>query len=409
MTSKLFFLFFLILFQNNISSINSNKFNSNKFNSNELSLRNKIFKDYSVRNRPVIDLNKNINLKYGLEIKSLEYFNQRAENIEFNLWITQLWNDEYLKWNKTEFNFDYINIHSDDIWIPDLELYNAASQPVVYDSLGGLKLFNNGDLLWVRPTTYSFSCMLDLHNFPFDKQKCTMLFGSWKYSARFLDLKPFTSSDNYLNISVDKDFSHNEWNIISTDVEHKNIEYLCCPGEFYPNSFYSIVLKRNYIKYLVVIIMTILITLSSNILLLFPFTNYRRTFVLIFLPLTIIWLQIYISDKIPVIEYYTLMEKILVTCFLITILNAFESSILYCISNENYSFINIIYKKSNRKNIIKNSNIIINNSDNYLIKDTEDNNINNYDNILKHLTYIDNLYKFSLISGYIITLSYLLN
>ena len=105
------------------------------------------------------------------------------------------------------------------------------------------------------------------------------------------------------------------------------------------------------------------------------------------------------------------MEKILVTCFLITILNAFESSILYCISNENYSFINIIYKKSNRKNSIKNSNIIINNSDNYnyLIKDTEDNNINNYDNILKHLTYIDNLYKFSLISGYIITLSYLLN
>ena len=157
--------------------------------------------------------------------------------------------------------------------------------------------------------------------------------------------------------------------------------------------------------------MTILITLSSNILLLFPFTNYRRTFVLIFLPLTIIWLQIYISDKIPVIEYYTLMEKILVTCFLITILNAFESSILYCISNENYSFINIIYKKSNRKNSINNSNNIINNSDNYnyLIKDTEDNNINNYDNILKHLTYIDNLYKISLLSGYIITLSYLLN
>jgi hypothetical protein len=212
---------------------------------------------------------------------------------------------------------------------------------------------------------------------------------------------PFDSSDIYNNITVDNDFSHNEWVITDTEVRHENIEYLCCPGVYYPNTFYSIKLQRNYIKYLVVIIMTIFITVSSNILLLFPLTNYRRTFVLIFLPLTIIWLQIYVSDKIPVIEYYTLMEKILLTCFLITTINAFESSILYCISNEKYNFIGTFYNKYN-------PNIINTTMNKYLIKYKEANNINTYNDLLTHLKYLDNGYKFAQITGFIITIPILL-
>ena len=38
-------------------------------------------------------------------------------------------------------------------------------------------------------------------------------------------------------------------NIIETDVTHKDIYYLCCAGELWPNSFYTITLKRNYTKF----------------------------------------------------------------------------------------------------------------------------------------------------------------
>ena len=58
-----------------------------------------------------------------------------------------------------------MNIYSDQIWLPDLELYNAASHPIIYDSSGGMKLYYNGDILWIRPTRYSFSC-----KFSFDIQ-----------------------------------------------------------------------------------------------------------------------------------------------------------------------------------------------------------------------------------------------
>ena len=35
---------------------------------------------------------------------------------------------------------------------------------------------------------YSFSCPLQLQDFPFDTQKCKMTFGTWKFSADYLNI-----------------------------------------------------------------------------------------------------------------------------------------------------------------------------------------------------------------------------
>ena len=363
-------------------------------------LRKTLFESYSKTERPVKNFTDNVKLKYGIEIKSLEYFDQKGENIKFNLWLTQMWKDDYLKWNKNDYNYNYLNIYSDNIWVPDLELYNAASTPKIYDTNGGLKLFNDGTILWIRPTTYSFSCKLDLIMFPFDEQRCTMTFGSWKYSANFLDLRPFDNHPKFKNISVDPKFSHNEWNIIDSYVVHEDIEYLCCPDELWPNSFYTIVLKRNYTKYLVVIAMTLLITIASLVILTFSMKKYTRTFVLVFLPLSIIWLQVYISSKIPVIEYYTLMEKILVTCFIITILNAMESGFIYIIINEKFECLTNFYNKIINTKI---KNYKINNVK--IIHNSKNNNVDIYKNLNTHLLWLDNCYRVLIISCFIIIIS----
>ena len=49
-----------------------------------------------------------------------------------------------------------------------------------------------------------------------------------------LDLIPLNYNDSIKNISVNS-FSHNEWNIINVSVI-QHIEYLCCPGDYYPKS-----------------------------------------------------------------------------------------------------------------------------------------------------------------------------
>ena len=374
----------------------------------ENKLRSLLFNNYTKLERPVLDFGDNIKLKYGIEIKSLVRFDQKGENIEFNMWITQLWNDQYLTWNISDYEYQHLNINSNQIWVPDLELYNAASQPTIYNN-GGLKLYYNGDILWIRPTRYSFSCTLDLKLFPFDTQYCTMTFGSWKYNANFLDIRPFNNNTKFQNISVDPQFSHNEWNIVDTYVVHEDIEYLCCPGEKWPNSFYTVVLRRNYTKYMVVIAMTLLITIASLSILTFSMINYTRTFVLVFLPLSIIWLQVYISSKIPVIEYYTLMEKLIVTCFIITIMNALESAFVYIALNEKYDWLkrmyNYITEFEHNDTYIKNKCL----RDLKIIDNEKDSNKEIYKNLIKHILIIDNCYKIVINSTFIIIISILLH
>lgn len=388
---KLFLFLFLSSFVNSqndesgdFENMTMNNMDHNVEDMNEIELRNILFKNYSSKNIPIKNQSSNILLKYGIQINSLEYFNQIDENIKFNTLIILRWQDELLNWdiqlhNNHRHNLDYITVMSYQVWKPDLELYNAAEKPIIYDNNGALKLFYNGTIFYNRPTKYSFSCKLELHDFPFDTQVCKMTFGSWKYSKSTLNLVPFSENDFVKNISVSDRFSHNEWNIIDIGVTHEDIEYLCCPGEYYPNSVFSISLKRNPQKYIVVIIMTIFITISDFFITFIKVDNYRRTFILVFIPLTLLWLQIYIASKIPVIEYPTLMEKILLGCFVITILNAFESAVLYlfiiALKDKNNKFVKTTFNKELLKYSILNYI-----SKKYYDLNLSNNNINNIHN-----------------------------
>ncbi len=360
---KLLFYTFLLSNSIKIGYCNNDTMNyDNGENMNEYDLRQQLFANYSTKNIPVTKSNESILLKFGIQIESLEYFNQVSENIKFNTLIIQKWTDNLLKWNNQNHSnhshsLDYITLFSYQVWKPDLELYNAAEKPIIFDIKGGLKLYNNGTIYYNRPTKYSFSCKLNLKKFPFDTQNCEMTFGSWKYSKKTLDLKPFSHGDMFKNISINPSFSHNEWNIIDVSVVHEDIEYLCCPGDYYPNSVFTISLKRNPQKYMVVIIMTLFITISDFFVTLISVDQYKRTFILVFIPLTLLWLQIYIASKIPVIAYSTLMEDILLACFIITILNAFESAMLYVIINISKNKV-FPYKKTIYSENIKKINIV---------------------------------------------------
>ena len=87
--------------------------------------------------------------------------------------------------------------------------------------------------------------------------------------------------------------------------------------------------------------MTILLTTSSCIISLFNLKLYNRVYVLIFIPLTIIWLLQSIIKRIPVIGYFTIMDKLLLSSFIVCELLTIESGFLYNIYNSYYVHIYI--------------------------------------------------------------------
>ena len=81
-------------------------------------------------------------------------------------------------------------------------------------------LYSTGEIMWSKPGVFTFSCPLDLHDFPFDTQKCKMNLGSWTLDDKKINL--MANRDKSRQLDVMDSFSHSEWKVKSFDVSLKN-------------------------------------------------------------------------------------------------------------------------------------------------------------------------------------------
>lgn len=401
---------FLITKSEEIDLSGSGSFEDNYYeiiennNSTESILREKLFKNYNSITRPVIDYHDSIKVNFTLNINSLESFDQISEKVKFNMEMHYIWYDQYLSWDKNDFNIEYINLGSDNIWRPDLELYNSASYPELWSLEGSTKIYSVGKISWVLPILYEFSCPLELNDFPFDTQNCQMDFGSWKMNKDYLNIRinpDYKGNLTNYELVKYKDFRHNEWKIKKVEYLTDDIEYLCCPDEYWTITSINIHMTRNYHKYLVVMTMTAFLTISALVVNTLSVENYRRTYILVFIPLSIIWLQLYVASKIPVIEYSTLMEKFIISSYITCIICAIESGIIYCLLNNYFNFLRLIFKKKQKEVINYNVKKI-----NFIAKKIDDGN-NNTDLFLslkRKILYFDDFFKLAIILGYFISI-----
>ena len=183
----------------------------------ETALRSYLFDNYDKNSRPIRNIDDTLNVEMGLAIQTLEQFNQKTETIKLNIWFRMNWMNDYMNWeNHSNFTINSLDVSSENIWTPDIELLNAASLPEIYTLKGGIMLYNTGECMWSRPVIFLFSCPLELHDFPFDTQRCSMTFSSWIFTNDYFKLSPYPNKDKAVDIL--NDFSHSEWNV-------KSIEY----------------------------------------------------------------------------------------------------------------------------------------------------------------------------------------
>ncbi len=312
----------------------------------ETKLRNYLFNNgYNKNVRPIKNFSEPIEIQQGIAVQTLESFDQMDESISLNLWIRSNWNDAYLSWsnsNNTELlDIDFISVSNNDIWTPDTELLNAATKPEIYLLQGGINLYQDGSILFSKPGIYTSSCSLDLEKFPFDKQNCTILTGSWVYNDEYLSLIPHR--DKNKQIDVLSSFSHSEWEVIDVEVRHLKEQRECCPGVEYDLLSYSFILSRYSHYYKISMGMTITLVIVSFVITLMSPSNVSRTSTAVFIPLTILALQLTIANKIPVVGYYTLMDKFFLCCFVTSMVCSIESGLMYAIiTTKSQRFYNLL-------------------------------------------------------------------
>ena len=103
-------LFLLVLFSHSVSGgVNT-----------ENELRKLLFQNYQPENRPVLNYSDSVTSSFGVEVISLEEFDQVGEKVKFNFQMKFTWYDEFLRWNRSDYDLLYLNIKPQYLWKPDL-------------------------------------------------------------------------------------------------------------------------------------------------------------------------------------------------------------------------------------------------------------------------------------------------
>ena len=87
-------------------------------------LRHDLFKNYDKNVLPVLNPSDKVEIAFGLALLSLDIDEQRS-TLKSNVWARLVWQDEHLKWNESDYdNITVLRIPPEDIWTPDLYLFN---------------------------------------------------------------------------------------------------------------------------------------------------------------------------------------------------------------------------------------------------------------------------------------------
>ncbi len=312
------------------------------FGSNEeTELREYLMEDYNKYVRPVEYFNDTLEVRMGLAVQNIESFDQITETLDLNIWVRMNWNNAFLHWDSEVSDLTFLSMDSSEVWTPDIELLNAASKPDIYILNQGMNLYSSGNIFRSNPGIFKFSCSLDLHEFPFDIQSCTMRFGSWTYNNQLMNVLPYDDDDKKLDVL--STFSHSEWEIVDFYVENLNETRICCPGKNFSVNEYTFEFQRYPHYYKLSMGMTISLVLVSFIIMLIKPDNVSRTGTAVFIPLTILALQLTIADKIPVVGYYTLMDNFFLCCFITSMICSIESGLMFALITTKSSMVYKIF------------------------------------------------------------------
>lgn len=233
-------------------------------------LRNKLLQNYDTKVHPVKQHQDKVKVDIGMALIHLN-LDEKSSILEVDAWLRMTWMDQFLSWNKSDYdNLDRIHFGPDEIWKPDIELYNNADT-----GRGGsysaqtthFLVYNSGKVLWLPPAKFKAFCKISLKLWPLETQMCKLKFGSWTSHGDQIDLGLY---ENLTSVERMNFYTHNkEWEILTTFASKNDALYDCCP-EFYPDVTFQFFLQRRSPLYRCAIILpclvTMLLVLSSFLL-----------------------------------------------------------------------------------------------------------------------------------------------
>ncbi|EFX87443.1 hypothetical protein DAPPUDRAFT_43617, partial [Daphnia pulex] len=282
--------------------------------------------DYNRLIRPVGNNSDRLTVKLGLKLSQLIDVNLKNQIMTTNMWVEQEWFDYKLKWDPEDYGgVKTLHVPSENIWLPDIVLYNNADGNYEVTIMTKAILRHDGTVTWKPPAIYKSFCEIDVEYFPFDEQTCYMKFGSWTSDGNTVDLQHLhqTPDSNLIQVGIDlrEYYLSVEWDIMKVPAQRNEKYYSCCGDTPFPDIFFNITLRRKTLFYTVnLIIPCVGISCLSVLVFYLPADSGEKMSlcVSILLSLTVFFLLLAeiippTSLTVPLLGKYLLFTMILVT------------------------------------------------------------------------------------------------
>ncbi|GFS16046.1 neuronal acetylcholine receptor subunit alpha-7 [Elysia marginata] len=205
--------------------------------------------------RPVVNTMDNLTVYFGLSLIQILDVDESNQVLKSSMWYHYQWTDVLLQWDPAQHNnITTVRVPSNNIWLPDILLYNFADDRLNEQRNALAVVDYNGNILWMPQAILRSSCTFNTKYFPFDVQFCWLKFGSWTYNGNklnieFVDQHSFDLSDYVTS---------NEWDITENKAVRNVKYYTCCPDP-YPDLTFSLRLKRKTAFYTFILILPCLL------------------------------------------------------------------------------------------------------------------------------------------------------
>ncbi|CAG5111770.1 Oidioi.mRNA.OKI2018_I69.chr2.g6044.t1.cds [Oikopleura dioica] len=309
------------------------KYDGLPYDNKEEKLINKLLdkKKYSPLVRPVREVHDVVNINFTLILSQLISLEEYEQFMTAKVWLAQSWFDERLKWNPADHGgIEKVQLPGDEIWRPELVLYNNADGSYESTFMAMAIVYFNGSVEWTPPAVFHSSCGIRVRHFPFDIQLCPMEFQSWVFSKKEVQIQLTVSKHGSLQ-AIRNDFTDSgEWAIIGLPARKTTTE-----NDKMDKVRFDIVMKRKPLFYTVnLIVPCILITSLAIFVFVLPSESGEKMSLCISVLLALTVFLLLISKLIPP----TSLDVPLIGRFLIFTMVLVTSSIVasVCVLNIHY-------------------------------------------------------------------------
>ncbi|XP_004636553.1 5-hydroxytryptamine receptor 3A isoform X1 [Octodon degus] len=291
-------------------------------------LSDHLLADYRKGVRPVRDWRKPTTIAIDVIVYAILNVDEKNQVLTTYIWYRQFWTDEFLQWNPEDFdNITKLSIPTESIWVPDIlinefvDVGKSPSIPYVY-------VQHQGEVQNYKPLQVVTACSLDIYNFPFDVQNCSLTFTSWLHTIQDINISLWRLPEK---VKSDKSVFMNqgEWELLGVLTQFLEFSDRDSSGSFAEMKFYVVIRRRPLFYAVSLLLPSIFLMIMDIVGFYLPPDSGERVSFKITLLLGYSVFLIIVSDTLPATAIGTpLISVYFVVCMALLVISLAETILI---------------------------------------------------------------------------------